>query len=377
MRILLDARMWKWTGIGTYVRVLLESFAELQPQHEITCLVPLEEMGVFPLPGGKFRQLACDVPVYSIWELIGLARFLRSQDFDLVHFPHYIHPYRAGFPSVVTIHDLIHLRFPSYHKTPLHYAYARHVLPRSARAANRIITVSKHSKSDIVSRLKVSPEKVTVVYNGLAKRFAPEPAGHPPDGGAAGRVREALGLSGPYVLYVGNAKGHKNLHGLIRAFRRLADRMEREDAGTDPPTLAATVRREDLRGEAAGAGLDGVRFLGHVSGDLLVDLYRAAAVFAFPSHYEGFGYPPLEAMACGTPVVCSNATSLPEVVGEAAIQVPPDDLDRLSSALYDLLTKEDLRVRLRTEGLKRARSFTARAMAEATLRVYEEVSRGR
>ncbi|MFQ5912390.1 MAG: glycosyltransferase family 4 protein [Nitrospinota bacterium] len=393
MRIVLDARMWRWTGIGTYVQVLLEGFAEIlpgglgeaRPEHEIICLVGPSDMSGFPPPGGPaetFRKVACNARVYSPWEMRGLAKTLRSLDFDLVHFPHYVHPYRANFPAVVTIHDLIHLRFPSYHKTPLHYAYARHVLPRSARAAKRIITVSSHSKEDIVSRLGVPPEKVAVIHNGLAKHFTPEPdgdpsgGGHPQGGAAAERVKRAFGLAGPYVLYVGNAKGHKNLHGLLRAFRRLTARMEHEKGGEKPPALALTVRRGDLRGEAARVGLEGVRFLGHVSGDHLVDLYRAAAVFAFPSYYEGFGYPPLEAMACGTPVVCSNAASLPEVVGEAAIQVPPDNLDRLSSALYDLLTKEELRVRLRSEGVKRSRTFSARDMAEATLRVYQEVLGG-
>lgn len=383
MRVFLDARMWRWTGIGTYVQALLEGFGEVRPAHEITCLVPPEDLPAFPLPGGTdapetLRTLACGVPVYSVREMRGLARFLRACDFDLVHFPHYIHPYWADLPAVVTLHDLIHLRFPRCHKTPLHYLYARHVLPRSARAAKRVITVSHHSRDDIVSRLGVPPEKVTVIHNGLGRHFTPDPDGYPPGEGAAGRVRGALDLSGPYVLYVGNAKVHKNLGGLLRAFRRLLDRWERERIGRGGegarPTLALTVRRDELRGEAARAPHEGVRFLGRVDGGLLVDLYRGAAVFAFPSRYEGFGYPPLEAMACGTPVVCSNAASLPEVVGEAALQVPPDDLDRLSAALYDLLTREDLRGRLRSEGLRRAQMFSCRAMAEATLRVYEEVS---
>ena len=371
MRILLDARMWRWTGIGTYVRVLLEGFGEILHGggHEGACLVPPADLPVFPIPGGPgaVRAVPCDVRVYSPWEIPALRRALRSHDFDLAHFPHYIYPYRGGFPAVVTIHDLIHLRFPSDHKTPLHYAYARHVLPRSARAARRIITVSQHSKDDIVSRLKAPAEKVKVIHNGLARGFSPDP-----DGDAALRVREAVGLDGPYVLYVGNAKAHKNLDGLLRAYRDLRARMEREDPGRKKPALAATVRREELRPGAADGGLEGVHFLGPVNGGLLADLYRAAAVFAFPSRYEGFGYPPLEAMACGTPVVCSDAASLPEVVGGAAIQVPPDNLDRLSSALYDLLTREDLRIRLRSEGLKRVQFFTARGMAQAAWKVYEE-----
>jgi glycosyltransferase involved in cell wall biosynthesis len=377
--------MWSWTGIGTYIQVLLEGFSEVGADHEIHCLVRPGETSGFPIPAASeaFRLIPCDVPVYSMGEMRGLAKALRALDYDLVHFPHYIFPYREGLPAVVTIHDLIHLRFPSYHKTPLHFAYARHVLPRSARSARRVIAVSHHTKEDIVTYLGVSPEKVKVIHNGLPRRFMPGPKEESGDdlsadrNRAAERIQKETGLTGPYILYVGNAKKHKNLDGLIRAFRLLLDRIKREKTGQAAPTLALTARREDLRGKAARLSLEGVRFLGKVSGDLLVDLYRGAGVFAFSSRYEGFGYPPLEAMACGTPVVCSNAASLPEVVGEAAIQVAPDDLDHLSSALYDLLTKEDLCVRLRNEGLRRARMFTAQSMAEETLNVYDEVARTR
>ncbi len=385
MRILLDARMWSWTGIGTYIQVLLEGLCEVGSDHEIQCLVPSSEISAFPLPAAAegFRVIPCDVPVYSLGEMRGLARTLRTLDFDLVHFPHYIFPYREGLPAVVTIHDLIHLRFPFYHKTPFHFAYARHVLRRSARSARRVIAVSHHSKEDIVTYLGVSPEKVKVIHNGLPRRFVPEPKEEGWDdlaacrNRAAERVQKEIGLTGPYILYVGNAKEHKNLDGLIRGYHLLLDRMERERPGQARPTLALTARREDLRGNAARLPVEGVRFLGKVGGDLLMDLYRGAAVFAFPSQYEGFGYPPLEAMACGTPVVCSNAASLPEVVGEAAIQVAPHDLDHLSLALYDLLTKEDLCVQLRNEGLTRARMFTARSMAEETLHVYNAAARTR
>ncbi len=376
MRIIIDSRMWKWTGIGTYIRVLLEGLAEIRPDHEIRCLIrqeDREEITRAGIEGDGIRFLECPAKVYSLREMRGLARFLRGIDFDLVHFPHYIYPFREnGLRAVVTIHDLIHLRFPKYHKTPLHYAFARFVMSRSARAAQSVITVSNYSKQDIVERLGVAPEKIRVIYNGLRKGFTAE--ADPSKRSAAERTRERLNLVDPYVLYVGNAKEHKNLEGLFQAFGRMLKRWDRKQAGIDRPTLAVTVTREELRGSAAAEIPESIRFLGRIEGGILADLYRAAAVLALPSYCEGFGLPPLEAMACGAPVVCSNAASLPEVVGDAALQVPPDDLDRLSSALYDLLTMEDVRIRLRNEGLKRAQLFTARAMSEATLKVYEEAA---
>lgn len=366
--------MWRWSGIGTYVRTLLDGLVEIHSDHKICCLIRREDREEITQSGieeGGIQILECPVKVYSPWEMIGLAQFLRGFNFDLVHFPHYIYPFwRKGLRSVVTIHDLIHLRFPKYHKTPLHYAYARYVMPKSAHAAQTVITTSNHSRRDIVNYLGVAPEKVQVVYNGLKKGFSAE--ADPSKRGAFERVKNRLGLADPYILYVGNAKEHKNLEGLFQAFGQMLRRWDREQAGLERPTLAVTVTQEELRGNAAVTIPDSIRFLGNIEGGMLADLYRAAALLALPSHYEGFGLPPLEAMACGAPVVCSNATSLPEVVGEAAIQVPPDDLDRLSSSLYDLLTLEDVRIRLRNEGLKRARLFTANAMAMATLRIYED-----
>lgn len=361
MRIGLDARMYARSGIGTYLKALLQGLARLNSPHEFICFLLPEDLSRFTPPGPNIRAEPCPVPVYSLREMAVLPSRFRPHRLDLIHFPHYIYPFWAGLPAVVTIHDLIHLLFPRHHRTPFHRWYARLVMVQGARRARRIITVSEHSKGDILRHLKVPAHKVKVIYNGLLGTFSPDEGG-----GAEGRVRRRFGLDPPYLLYVGNAKEHKNLPGLFEAYRRLQARLLPRG-----PLLALTLRREDLRGKM-GPLPEGVRFLGMVEPTELVDLYRSACLLVLPSLYEGFGYPPLEAMACGTPVVASDAASLPEVAGEAALLVPAGDLDRLCDALYDVVTKGELRAELRRRGLERARGFTVRAMAEATLQVYEE-----
>jgi len=364
MRIGLDARMYNWSGIGTYLKALIHGIAGLGSRDDFVCFLLPEDLAHFSPPTPNFIPQPCPVPVYSLREMTALPGLLRSHQLDLIHFPHYVYPFWANLPAVITIHDLIHLLFPHHHRTPFHRWYARVVMRQGARRAHRIITVSEYSKGDIVRHLGVSSDKVNVIYNGLLGTFSPDS-----DGGAEGRVRRRFGLDPPYFLYVGNAKEHKNLRGLFEAYRRLRARLGPKGLR---PSLVLTVQREDLRGEEAVDPPEDVKFLGRVASSDLVDLYRGATLLALPSLCEGFGYPPLEAMACGTPVVASDAASLPEVAGDAALLVPAGNLDRLSDALYDVLTKEELRAELRRRGVERAERFSTLTMADATLRVYEE-----
>ena len=266
-------------------------------------------------------------PNYSIREQIHVPWVLRRERPDLYHAPHYVLPAAINCSSVVTIHDCIHLMFPQYLPNRMAYAYARAQMWTAAHRSDCILTVSDASKRDILHLFNIPPEKIVVVYNAIDAHFSVTP----PD--AVARVRERYQLDHRFVLYVGNIKPHKNLVRLIEAFSELRT-GELEDLKlliigdeiSKLPALRHAVHRHKLHKH--------VRFLGYVPDDQLAVLYRLAAVFVFPSLYEGFGLPPLEAMASGTPVVVSNVSSLPEVVGDAGARRPARHrLDRRRPAL--------------------------------------------
>jgi glycosyltransferase involved in cell wall biosynthesis len=269
--------------------------------------------------------------------------------------------------AVVTIHDCIHLMFPQYLPNRFAYGYARATLWAAARRAERILTVSETSKADILRYCDVPAERVIVVYNAIDDRFAA-----PPDMDAVARVRERYQLNGPFALYVGNIKPHKNLERLIDAFdlvrRGGYERLELLIIGdqiSKYPRLRRAVDKHKLHKH--------VRFLGFVADDTLAALYRLATVFVFPSLYEGFGLPPLEAMASGTPVVTSNRSSLPEVVGDAAVLVDPYSAASIAEGIQRVLSDADLRRTLSERGLARAREFSWESSIRRVHEVYMDV----
>jgi len=294
---------------------------------------------------------------------------LRRERPDVYHAPHYVLPAGVRCPSVVTIHDCIHLMFPQYLPNRLAYAYARAQMWAAARRSDCILTVSEASKRDILHLFNVPPEKIVVVYNAIDSHFAVTPSEE-----AVARVRERYQLNHQFVLYVGNIKPHKNLVRLIEAF----DELRRSgfehvklliigDEISKLPSLRRAVHHYKLHKQ--------VRFLGYLSDDQLAILYRLASVFAFPSLYEGFGLPPLEAMASGTPVVTSNVSSLPEVVGDAAVLVNPYDVDAIVEGLRRVLTDPALAAEMRRKGIERAREFSWERSVAKTWGVYQQVAR--
>jgi glycosyltransferase involved in cell wall biosynthesis len=269
---------------------------------------------------------------------------------------------------VVTIHDCIHLMFPQYLPSRLAYAYARANLWAAAKRAERIFTVSETSKADILRYCDVPAERIIVVYNAIDDRFA-----IPPEPEAVERVRERYQLNGPFALYVGNIKPHKNLERLIDAFdlvrRGGFERLELLIIGdqiSKYPRLRRAVDKHKLHKH--------VRFLGFVPDDTLAALYRLATVFVFPSLYEGFGLPPLEAMASGTPVVTSNRSSLPEVVGDAAVLVDPYSAVSMAEGIQQVLGDAELRRSLSARGLARAREFSWETSIRRIHEVYMDVA---
>jgi glycosyltransferase involved in cell wall biosynthesis len=367
VRIGIDARKLHDFGIGTYIRNLLRQLARLDRQTEFVLLCRPEDMPSLASLGENLRPVAETSRNYSIIEQIKIPLALKRERVTLFHAPHYVLPPLVACRSVVTIHDCIHLMFPQYLPNRLALGYARASIFAAARRATRVLTVSESSKRDILRFVDIKPEKIDVIYNAYDERFAVEPREEDVD-----RVRERYQLHDEFVLYAGNVKPHKNLERLIEAFhlvrRRGLDHLRLVLIGDEISTYAAlrrAVHRHQLHPY--------VRFLGYLPEETLGVMYRLAGVFVFPSLYEGFGLPPLEAMASGTPVVTSNVSSLPEVAGDAAVLVDPYDPNAIANGIYQVLTDDQLRRDLRARGAARARQFSWEQSARRVREIYGEV----
>jgi glycosyltransferase involved in cell wall biosynthesis len=367
MRVAIDARKLHDFGIGTYIRNLLRHLARIDRDTEYVLLCQEADLGVASLLGPNFRTVLEPSPNYSIREQIHVPWVLHRERPDLFHAPHYVLPPATRCPSVVTIHDCIHLMFPQYLRNRAAYVYARASMWSAAHQAHRILTVSEASKRDIIHFFNVPSEKIVVVYNAIEERVAVTPSDE-----AIARVRERYQLNHPLLLYVGNIKPHKNLVRLIEAFAELRRRGFDElklliigDEISKLPALRRAVHSHKLHKH--------VRFLGYLQDETLASLYRLASVFVFPSLYEGFGLPPLEAMASGTPVVTSNVSSMPEVTGDAAVLVDPYNVESIVDGIARVLTDPALAAELRRKGIARAREFSWERSVERTRQLYQEV----
>jgi glycosyltransferase involved in cell wall biosynthesis len=368
VRIAIDVRKFNDFGIGTYVRNLVHQLGRIDRDTEFVLLCRPRDRDLIALPGPNFRVVAEPAPPYSISEQVRIPMALRREHADLFHAPHYVLPPLIHCRSVVTIHDCIHLMFPEYLPNRFAHAYAKAQLWTAAHRSDRILTVSETSKLDILRRFHVPADKVTVVYNAIDDRLAV-----PPDEEEFERVRARYQLKDPFALYVGNIKPHKNLERLIDAFHELRQESAFEalklviigDEISKYQGLRRAVHRHKLHKH--------VRFFGFVPLGTLSVLYRLASIFVFPSLYEGFGLPPLESMYLGTPVVTSNVSSLPEVVGDAAVLVDPYDSTSIAEGMRRALMDEDLRVWLRERGRARAREFSWESSVLRIREVYGEV----
>jgi len=359
MRVGIDARMIFMSGIGTYLRNLLEGLGRIDADNEYVLVVRRADRERLPPPAGNFALAEADAAPYSLWEQIGLARAVGRLRLDLIHHPHYFAPAFGGTPMVATVHDMIHQLFPELCPSPVHWRVSWAMIRRTARRARLLLAVSEHTRRDVITHLGVSPEKVRLTYNALPPGWGEGFASPPP------AEIEAMG-GAPFFLYVGNHKRHKNLPLLLEAFAGLRGRAP-------SVRLVLTGERADLEGELSRRGLDEeVVFLGQVPHTALESVYRAARGLVFPSLYEGFGYPPLEAMGCGTPPIVSDAASLPEVVGDGGLIVPAGDAEALRDAMIRLLDDDALHRDLSAKARERARAFSWRALAEGTLRAYRD-----
>ncbi|MDE0330287.1 MAG: glycosyltransferase family 1 protein [Nitrospinae bacterium] len=358
MRIGVDARMISMGGIGTYLRSLLGGLNRRDDDVEYVVFLQERDMDSCARLGSSFRRVVCTASPYSLAEQARLPRLLGRERLDLIHHPHYFTPFFGKTPMVATIHDLIHQLFPALCPSPLHWRASEWMLAKTARRARLILAVSEHTKRDIIEHVGVPDEKIRVTHNAL-----------PPDWEDVCTPRpEALERLGnaPYFLYVGNHKRHKNLHLLLEAFAELLTEA-------DGVRLVMTGERKSLDSVLRFLGLGKeVVFLGQLPQKTLPGVYRPALALVFPSHYEGFGYPPLEAMACGVPPIVSDAASLPEVVGDAGLIVPRGDKNALRNAMLRVLREPNLRDDLAEKSKERARCFHWEKLAAETMRAYHD-----
>ena len=368
MRIGIDARKLHDYGIGTYIRNLLRELARLDQTTDFVLLCRPDDVNAIRTLGENFRPVIELAGNYSIAEQLKVPLALKREGVTLFHAPHYVLPPLVRCRSVVTIHDCIHLMFPQYLPNRAALAYARTSMAMAARRATRVLTVSESSKTDIMRFFGTDPAKVDVIYNAYDERFGAEPLEE-----EVVRVRERYQLNDEFVLYAGNVKPHKNLERLIDAFHivrsRGLDHLKLVMIGDDISKYAA-LRRAVHRYQLHKY----VRFLGYLPEETLAVMYRLAGVFVFPSLYEGFGLPPLEAMASGTPVVTSNVSSLPEVAGDAAELVDPYDPHAIADGIYRVLTDVELRRDLRRRGLARAHQFSWETSVRRVREIYGEVA---
>jgi glycosyltransferase involved in cell wall biosynthesis len=368
VRIGIDVRKLHDFGIGTYIRSVLRQLARLDHESDFVLFSRPEDCEGLASLGANFRPVPERAANYSIAEQISVPLALRREAVTLFHAPHYVLPPLVRCRSVVTIHDCIHLMFPQYLPNRLALAYARTSITLAAKRATRVLTVSESSKRDILRFVDVPPEKIDVIYNAYDERFAVEPREE-----EVVRVRERYQLNDEFVMYAGNVKPHKNLERLIEAFalvrKRGLDHLRLILIGDEISKYAA-LRRAIHRHQLHKY----VRLLGYVPEQTLAVMYRLAGVFVFPSLYEGFGLPPLEAMASGTPVVTSNVSSLPEVAGDAALLVDPYDATAIADGIYRVLTDEHLRCDLRARGVRRAKEFSWEASVGRIREIYRQVA---
>lgn len=367
MKVAIDGRMISYTGIGRYIKCLIEGLADIDTVNTYAVLLNGPDRAQLKNKGNiEISSPKRHIPVYSAGEHTHLPFEIRGLGADIAHYPSFNMPLISPAPAVVTIHDLIYYIYRSACPGILAHMYARLIFNITARAANRVITVSGHSKRDIVNMLGIRPDKVTVIHNGVSGSFRPCK-----DAGARDRVMKKYGIDAGYILYVGNHAGHKNIGALIRAFSMLSSRLWPYKL-----VIAGKVdkRRQRLYGMLEELGVrDRAAFIGAVDEADLPCLYSWASLFVFPSLYEGFGLPPLEAMACGCPVVASDAASIPEVVGRAAMLVDANDPCMLAARMEEALSSNAMREEFRGRGLERAALFTWEAAAKKTLEVYREV----
>jgi len=364
MRIAIDARMIKpgsMHGIARYVYHLVSCLKEIPTRHEFYLVVnPQSPLANERWPG-NIKLVEARARWISFREQWELPRLLKRIKADLFHSPSFVAPLFCPCRLVMTIHDLNHLVLPQFY-TPLHQFYYQIFVRSCIRRSEYVLTVSQFSKQEIVKNLHLPSEKVFVTYNGVSDNYRPVT-----DPELLAYVRDLYELPEEFIFCLTNNKPHKNVHQLVRAYCH--------SSITTPLVLACPVDSNVIRMAEQYGKKHLIYFAKFIAEEHLPSVYSMTRLFVYPSTYEGFGLPPLEALSCGAPVVVARSSSLPEVVGQNAIFANPHDYRDIARALDEGLSNQELRHRLVSEGPQYAKRFQWETMAQQTLEIYERCDR--
>lgn len=365
MKIAFDLRRVRNPGIGRYMKCLVEAVLACALEHEYLLIVPPEATGIIRTSGGRVEEIVSTLKYYSVREQIEIPRILRRHRVDLLHSPHFNVPLMSPCPVVATLHDVIYLACREDLPSRLGRLYYRAMMEAAVRRADRVITVSEFSRSDITRYLSLSPQKIDVIHPAVDPRFT-----RMDDRKQVERVLALHGIKQDYVLYTGICKPRKNHAGLLRAFRYFLGMGQQAQLVIAGPTDEG---EGPLHALAVELGVSRqVVFTGLVDDTDLRALYTGARAYVCPSLYEGFGFTVLEAMACGAPVVSSRETSLPEVAGDAALYADARNPEEFGAAIHRVFTDAALRKQLVDSGNRNLARFSWELAADRTLRVYEQ-----
>lgn len=374
MKIGIDLRMYssQFTGIGRYCYELVENLIELDKENSYVFFLNEPEYGQFLhdkselLKDERYKAVKVNAPHYSLREQLAFSKTLKKEHLDLMHFTHFNAPIFYRRPCIVTIHDLTLSFFPGKKLTKWYHRMGYHIVLKSIlKKAKRIIAVSKNTELDLHRLYNFTRSKTVMIHEAVGEEFSVLPMG---------KVAETMGKFGvdkEYILYTGVHRDHKNVVGLIGGFARL-----KNDYGFDGylvitgkenphyPEIKTTIEKLGLENE--------VKLAGHVEENDLIGLYNGAIIYAYPSFYEGFGLPALEAFACGTAVCASNKSCIPDICGDAAVYFDPKNPDEMAEKFAELLRNDGLREHLIEKGRRRLKDFSWKKMAKETSDVYQE-----
>ncbi len=362
-------------GVGTYIRNVVRTLARLDRCSTYFLIgSPAKVAECGPLPE-NFQAVELLAPDNTLKGCLEFRAIVRRLECDLVHIPHmFWMPRGLSCPYVLTVHDLLEHMYGSRNYSPLRRSLHFYLTRRVLRGAARVLAVSQFTKGEIQKLLAIPDGRIEVVYNAIDERFL---HGHATDADRE-LIAQRYQVSYPFLLYAGAIRPHKNVVRIIEAFSALKNELAKERRYGD---LKLIIIGDDLsshprlrRTVVSGGVQNDVRFLGFVPIEVLRIFYDVAKIFVFPSLYEGFGLPPLEAMAHGTPVVTSNTSSLPEVVGNAALMVNPENVFEIRRALQQALLDSEVRDRMKKAGYEQAAKFSWESSVARILEIYREVA---